>query len=141
MSQTTINNLAKAIGADEEFIAETRKGFYNSDIEAYKQVLVELDVPVDEAAERIESVIAWTNAALEEEAKNDVSTIVYNSLIEAGITDEEVNEYATYLNSAVYKLIESTITETLVQNAVDSMDRLDNLAATLGIVEDNRTLN
>jgi hypothetical protein len=141
MSQSTIDNLAKAIGADNDFIAETRKGMYESDIESYKQVLVELDVPVDIAAERVEQVIAWTDAALLEESKNDVSTMVYNALIEAGITDEEVNEYAMYLNSDVYKLIESTITETLVQNAIDSLDRLDNLAASLGIIEDNRTLN
>lgn len=137
----TVDKLALALGIDSQFKNETTKGLYESDIEMAKQMLIEMEVPVDEAVKQLEKAQEYANNAIKLEEENDIATLVYTNLLAAGVSEEEVVKYAEYLNSNTYKLIDDVVQKTFVESALNMMENLDNLAISLGIVEDTRTLN
>lgn len=137
----TVDKLALALGIDSQFKNETTKGLYESDIEMAKQMLIEMEVPVDEAVKQLEKAQEYANNAIKLEEENDIAMLVYTNLLAAGVSEEEVIKYAEYLNSNTYKLIDDVVQKTFVESALNMMENLDNLAISLGIVEDTRTLN
>lgn len=137
----TVDKLALALGIDAQFKNETTKGLYESDIEMAKQMLIEMEIPADEAVKQLEKAQEYANNAIKLEEENDIAMLVCTNLLAAGISEDEVIKYAEYLNSNTYKLIEEVVQKTFVDSALNMMDRLDALAMSMGIINDNRTLN
>jgi predicted transcriptional regulator len=136
-----LKKLEKALEIDQQFIVDSTRDLYEADIETLKEHLAASDVSVDEIAARVEKAQAYANGAVKLAGEVLMSQKVYDNLIKAGITEAQIEEYADYIGGELYNNIEDVIESTFKSAAEDAGFMLDNLAMTLGLLDDTRKLN
>jgi hypothetical protein len=136
-----ISKLEKALYIDQDFIMESTKGMYDSDIEALKDYLASSDLPQEEIVARVEKATAYANGAVKLAGEATVAQVVYDNLIKRGVSVAEIEQYVEFIGSDLYKRIEDIVDASFSEHAQATVEMLDNLAMSIGLIEDTRKLN